>query len=103
FIHTVANFHATSLATAAGVHLSLDHPTLSAQGVRGGNGFVGAAGHLALSRRYAVTREDFLGLIFMYVHRTASCLCLRPQLPAYRSAYWPSNDHVTQHAWLPSR
>jgi hypothetical protein len=60
--------HASGLAAAAGVDLSLHHPERPPQRLGGGDCLIGRGGHPTRGHRNSIIREDFFRLIFVQIH-----------------------------------
>src|SRR5262249_29702580 len=67
FIGSLRQFHAATLAAAAGMNLRLDHDG-STDLFSGGSRLFLAVSNLAARNPNAVARKDLLGLILVYFH-----------------------------------
>jgi hypothetical protein len=70
--HGSRQLHATALAAATGVDLGLDDPDRAAQLLGGFLGFAHAERGMAPRHRHAVRAQQFLGLVFVDLHRGSS-------------------------------
>ena len=66
---TLDDLDAAGLTAAAGMDLRLDHPHRATEATGNSHGLLRRGGGLTSGHRNAVGGEDFLGLVFVQIHR----------------------------------